>query len=101
MDMEDANKYEIDSPIKTKEIKDYAPYSWGFLFAGWLVDLGMLFNLHLHALFFITISFSQVYQNGDYVKSLSGNICGNDGLEWSLKTNGLSNLIFISSFATW
>ena len=61
----------------------------------------MLFNLHLYALFFITISFSQVYQNGDYVENLSGNICGNDGLEWSSTAKGLSNVIFISSFATW
>ena len=61
----------------------------------------MIFNLHLYALFLITISFSQVYQNGDYVKSLSGNVCGNDGLEWSSATKGLSNVIFISSFATW
>ena len=74
---------------------------WGFLFVGRLVDLNMIFNLHLYALFLITISFSQVYQNGDYVKSLSGNVCGNDGLEWSSKTKGLSNVIFISSFATW
>ncbi len=61
----------------------------------------MLFNLHLYALFFITMSFSQVYQNGDYVKSLSGNICGNGGIEWSSTTKRLSNVIFISSFATW
>ena len=61
----------------------------------------MLSNLHLYALFFITISFSQVYQNGDYVENLSGNICGNDGLEWSSTAKGLSNEIFISSFATW
>ena len=61
----------------------------------------MIFNLHLYALFLITISFSQAYQNGDYVKRLSGNICGNDGLEWSSITKGLSNVIFISSFATW
>ena len=61
----------------------------------------MLINLHLYALLFITISFSQVYQNGDYVKDLSGNICGNDGLEWSSRANGLSKVIFISSFATW
>ena len=74
---------------------------WVFLFVGRLVDLIMIFNLHLYALFLITISFSQVYQNGDYVKSLSGNICGNDGLEWSSITKGLSNVIFISSFATW
>ena len=45
--------------------------------------------------------FSQVYQNGDYVKNLSGNICGNDALEWSSTAKGLSNVIFISSFATW
>ena len=74
---------------------------WVFLFVGRLVDVIMIFNLHLYALFLITISFSQVYQNGDYVKSLSGNICGNDGLAWSSITKGLSNVIFISSFATW
>jgi len=34
MDMEDANTYEIDSLIKTKEIKDQAPHSWFFLFVG-------------------------------------------------------------------
>ena len=34
MDMEDANKYGIDSFIKTKEIKDYTLHSWGFLFVG-------------------------------------------------------------------
>jgi len=61
----------------------------------------MVINLHLYALFFITISFSQVYQNGDYVKNLSGNICKNDGLKWSSTAKGLSNVIFISSFATW
>ena len=31
-------------------------------------------RLHIYALFFITIIFSQVYQKGDYVKNLSGNI---------------------------
>ena len=51
--------------------------------------------------YFLTICFSQVYQNGDYVKNLSGNICGNDALEWSSTAKGLSNVIFISSFATW
>ena len=61
----------------------------------------MPFNIHLYALFFITISFSQVYQNGDYVENLSGNICGNDGFEWSSTAKGLSNVTFISSFATW
>ena len=61
----------------------------------------MVFNLHLYTLFFITISFSQVYQNGDYVKNLSGNICENYGPEWSSTTKGLSKVIFISSFATW
>ena len=36
MDMEDANTYEIDSLIKTKEIKDQAPHSWGF-FVCWMM----------------------------------------------------------------
>tara|TARA_E500000178_G_C16405629_1_gene480702 strand:- start:88 stop:273 length:186 start_codon:yes stop_codon:yes gene_type:complete len=61
----------------------------------------MVFRLHIHALFFITIIFSQVYQNGDYVKTLSGNICENDSLEWSSTKKELSNVLFISSFATW
>ena len=61
----------------------------------------MVFNLHLYALFFVSISFSQVYQNGDYIETLSANIFANERLEWSSKTKGLSNVIFISSFATW
>ena len=31
MDMEDAYTYEIDSFIKTKEIKDQATHKWGIL----------------------------------------------------------------------
>jgi len=34
MDMEDANTYEIDSLIKTKEIKDLTPHSWGVFVCG-------------------------------------------------------------------
>ena len=34
MDMEDANTFKIDSLGNTKEIKDPAPHSWGFLFVG-------------------------------------------------------------------
>ena len=61
----------------------------------------MILRLHIYALFLTTIIFSQVYQNGDYINNLSGNICGNDGLEWSSRAKGLSKVIFISSFATW
>ena len=61
----------------------------------------MVFRMHIYALFFITISFSQVYQNGDYVKKLSGNICEDDALEWLSTEKELSNVLFISSFATW
>ncbi len=61
----------------------------------------MIFRLHIYALFFITIIFSQVYQIGDYVKNLSGNICENDSLEWSSTKMKLSDVLFISSFATW
>jgi len=61
----------------------------------------MVFRPHIYALVFITIIFSQVYQNGDYVKTLSGNICENDSLEWSSTKKELSNVLFISSFATW
>ena len=61
----------------------------------------MIFRLHIYALFFTTIIFSQVYQIGDYVKNLCGNICENDSLEWSSTNKELSNVLFISSFATW
>ena len=61
----------------------------------------MVFRLHIYALVFVTIIYSQVYQNGDYVKNLSGNICENDSLEWSSTKKELSNVLFISSFATW
>ena len=61
----------------------------------------MVFRLHIYALVFTTIIFSQVYQNGDYLKYLSGNICENDSLEWSSTKKGLSDVLFISSFATW
>ena len=61
----------------------------------------MVFRMYIYALAFITIIFSQVYQNGDYVKNLSGNICRNDSLEWSSTNKESSNILFISSFATW
>ena len=61
----------------------------------------MVIRLHIYALAYITILFSQVYQNGDYVKNLFGNICGHDSLKWSSTKNELSNVLFISSFATW
>ena len=61
----------------------------------------MVFRMYIYALAFINIIFSQVYQNGDYVKNLSGNICENDSVEWSSTKMGLNNVLFISSFATW
>ncbi len=61
----------------------------------------MILRLHIYALFLTTIIFSQVYQNGDYVKNLSGITCGNDSLEWSSTKKELSDVLFISSFATW
>ena len=48
--MEDTNKYEIDSVIKTKEIKDYTLHSWGFFICG-MVSRFMreenIFNMHI------------------------------------------------------
>ena len=42
------------------------------------------------------ISISQVYQQGFYVKTLSGNICKNNGLEWSSdKTESLRNFYLL------
>ena len=61
----------------------------------------MIFRLHIYALLFTTIIFSQVYQKGDYVNNLSGIICGYDSLEWSSTKKELSDVLFISSFATW
>ena len=61
----------------------------------------MVFRLYIYTLFFITIIFSQVYQNGDFVKNLYGNICENDSIKWSTTRKELRNVLFISSFATW
>ena len=61
----------------------------------------MVFRMHIYLLVLLNIIFSQVYQNGDYVKNLSGNICRNDSLEWSSTNKESSNILFISSFATW
>ncbi len=77
------------------------PLEWGFLFVGWWVESDMVFRLHIYSLAYITIIFSQVYQNGDYVNNLSVNICGNDSLKWLSAKKELSNVLFISSFATW
>ena len=73
----------------------------GFFVRRIRVDLDMVFKLIIYPLVFLTIIFSQVYQNGDYVKNLSGNICENDSIEWSSIKKELSNVLFISSFATW
>tara|TARA_B100001758_G_C18240501_1_gene520260 strand:- start:495 stop:680 length:186 start_codon:yes stop_codon:yes gene_type:complete len=61
----------------------------------------MPINLLLCVLFFINFTYSQVYQNGDYVNNLFGSICENGGLEWSFSREDLNNVIFVSSFATW
>ena len=61
----------------------------------------MIHRLHYYAFLLITNSFSQVYQQGDYVETLSGNICKNHGLEWSSDNTESNTVIFISSFATW
>ena len=71
------------------------------MFAGWWVELDMVFRQYIYPLVLVTIISSQVYQNGDYVKNLSGNICENDSVEWSSTKMGLNNVLFISSFATW
>ena len=61
----------------------------------------MVFRQYIYPLVLVTIISSQVYQNGDYVKNLSGNICKNGSQEWSSTKKELNNVLFISSFATW
>jgi len=65
--MEDANSYEIDSPIKTKEIKEQAPHSWGFLFVVWWVDLGV--NRYLSILLYLGLAWGQeqTVHDGPYI----------------------------------
>jgi hypothetical protein len=49
----------------------------------------------------IQFGHSQVFEVGDYINDIVGNICvnGDDGWKFSLDEN--KKVLFISSFATW
>ena len=44
---------------------------------------------------------SQVFEIGDYINDLVGNICENGGDDWKYSLNENKKVLFISSFATW
>ena len=54
-------------------------------------------------LYLLSIQFahSQVFEIGDYIKDLVGNICENGGDDWKYSSNKNKKVLFISSFATW
>jgi len=54
-------------------------------------------------IFLLSIHFahSQVFEIGDYIKDLVGNICENGGENWKYSLNENKKVLFISSFATW
>ena len=59
------------------------------------------YTLCIFYLLSIHFAYSQVFEVGDYINDLVGNICvnGDDGWKFSLDEN--KKVLFISSFATW
>ena len=59
------------------------------------------YTSYIICLLLIQFCHSQVFEVGDYVNDLVGNICvnGDDGWKFSLDEN--KKVLFISSFATW
>ena len=53
--------------------------------------------------YFLSIQFapSQVFEVGDYINDLVGNICENGDIDWKLSLDINNKVFFISSFATW
>ena len=49
----------------------------------------------------IQFSYSQVFEVGDHINDLVGNICGNGSGVWKFSLNENKKVLFISSFATW
>ena len=49
----------------------------------------------------IQFSHSQVFEVGDHINDLIGNICGNGSGVWKFSLNENKKVLFISSFATW
>jgi len=49
----------------------------------------------------IHFAHSQVFEIGDYIEDLVGNICENGGENWKYSLNENKKVLFISSFATW
>ena len=49
----------------------------------------------------IQFAHSQVFEIGDYINDLVGNICENGGDDWKYSSNENKKVLFISSFATW
>ena len=48
----------------------------------------------------IQFGHSQVYEIGDYINDLVGNVCEN-GDDWKFSLGENKKVLFISSFATW
>ena len=49
----------------------------------------------------IQFGHSQVFEVGDYVNDLVGNICENGDDDWNFSLDENKKVLFISSFATW
>ncbi|MEL1236906.1 MAG: hypothetical protein VXA61_09555 [Candidatus Neomarinimicrobiota bacterium] len=54
-------------------------------------------------IYFLSIQFahSQVFEVGDYINDLVGNVCGNGNDDWKFSFDENKKVLFISSFATW
>ena len=52
-------------------------------------------------LLLIQFANSQVFEFGDYINDLVGNICENGDDDWKFLLDENKKVLFISSFATW
>ena len=58
------------------------------------------YTSYIICLLLIQFGYSQVFDVGDYVNDLGGNVCEN-GDDWKFSPGENKKVLFISSFATW
>ena len=59
------------------------------------------YTSYIICLLLIQFCHSQVFEVGDYVNDLVGNICENGDDDWNFSLDENKKVLFISSFATW
>jgi len=59
------------------------------------------YTFRIICLLLIQQAYSQVFEVGDYINDLGGNVCENGGDDWKFSLDENKKVLFISSFATW